>query len=156
MFYLISKITLCLIIAAVFGFIFGWLFKLFFTKNNIKTDLEECLRKYKDMEKENLDLLNKIQKLQLDNKKITDTKSKLAKKTTPKIAKDDLKKIRGIGTILETRLNKLGVFNVAQIATWTEKDVENFSDKIGPFRGRIMRDKWISQAKKKHQEKHRN
>jgi predicted flap endonuclease-1-like 5' DNA nuclease len=119
MFYLISKITLCLIIAAVFGFIFGWLFKLFFTKNNIKTDLEECLRKYKDMEKENLDLLNKIQKLQLDNKKITDTKSKLAKKTTPKIAKDDLKKIRGIGTILETRLNKLGVFNFAQIATLT-------------------------------------
>lgn len=155
MIYLISKIALCLIIAAVFGFILGWLFKQFSKKNNIITDLEECRRKNKDLEKENLDLLSKIQKLQSDNKKITTTSSIRAAKTT-KLAKDDLKKIRGISKILETRLNKLGVFNFAQIAAWTEKDVENFSDQIGPFRDRIIRDNWISQAKKKHQEKYGN
>ena len=40
---------------------------------------------------------------------------------------DDLKRIRGIDTVIETALNQLGVFRYAQIAAWTPEDVALFS-----------------------------
>lgn len=148
MIYLFSKIIICLILAALFGFILGWLFKKLFSKNDLKADLETCRQKYEQLEKENLDLLNKIQKLQSDKKNITKPVSATSAKSVSKAVKDDLKKISGIGKVLESRLNELGIFNFAQISAWTVNDVEKTSHQIGPFRDRIIRDNWIEQAKK--------
>ncbi|MAY63739.1 MAG: hypothetical protein CML29_16170 [Rhizobiales bacterium] len=61
--------------------------------------------------------------------------------------KDDLKKIKGVGRVIETKLNAAGITTYAQIAAWTKKDAESFSEQLD-FRGRIEREKWISQAKK--------
>jgi predicted flap endonuclease-1-like 5' DNA nuclease len=58
---------------------------------------------------------------------------------------DDLKMISGIGPKLEQKLNGLGVWHWAQIASWTPKEIEWVNAEIG-FRGRIEREKWISQA----------
>ena len=62
-------------------------------------------------------------------------------------APDDLKRIRGVGPALERTLNGLGVTQFAQIAGWTEADVERVDGQLR-FRGRIVRDDWIGQAKR--------
>ncbi len=65
----------------------------------------------------------------------------------PKSGKaDDLKKIKGIGKVLEGKLNDLGVHHFEQIANWTQKEV-NWVTTFLSFRGRIEREEWIPQAK---------
>ena len=59
---------------------------------------------------------------------------------------DDLKKILGIGSVLEEKLNGIGVYHYSQIAEFTESDIENINTHLS-FPGRIERDEWIPQAK---------
>ncbi|WP_438749086.1 NADH:ubiquinone oxidoreductase [Pararhizobium sp. O133] len=59
---------------------------------------------------------------------------------------DDLKKISGIGPKLEQVLNGMGVRRYADVALWTDKDVQRFDEQLG-FSGRIARDGWVEQAK---------
>ena len=60
---------------------------------------------------------------------------------------DDLKKIEGIGPVLEKLVNNIGVYHFDQIASWTDADVEQVDALIDKFKGRIARDKWVAQAK---------
>ncbi len=62
-------------------------------------------------------------------------------------AKDDLKRIKGVGPKLEKMLNQLGVASFAQIAAWSEADIDRIDAQLGTFVGRIRRDNWIEQAK---------
>jgi large subunit ribosomal protein L21 len=59
---------------------------------------------------------------------------------------DKLTQIKGIGPVLEKKLNAYGVFRFAQIANWTHKEVDEFSEQLN-FKGRIEREDWIRQAK---------
>ncbi|MFC7290464.1 NADH-quinone oxidoreductase subunit NuoE [Hirschia litorea] len=59
---------------------------------------------------------------------------------------DDLKRISGIGPKIEETLNSLGVFHFAQIAEWTEENVD-WIDAFLSFKGRVERENWISQSK---------
>jgi predicted flap endonuclease-1-like 5' DNA nuclease len=59
--------------------------------------------------------------------------------------KDDLKKITGVGPKLEETLNGLGVYQFAQVASWTNDEVMWVDDNLS-FKGRIERDDWIGQA----------
>ncbi|HRK19988.1 MAG TPA: hypothetical protein PK970_13605, partial [Hyphomicrobiaceae bacterium] len=59
---------------------------------------------------------------------------------------DDLKRIRGIGVLIEKKLNSLGVYTYAQIAEWTSADIEAMSQKLD-FKGRIERENWVEQAR---------
>ncbi len=59
---------------------------------------------------------------------------------------DDLKKIKGIGKVLEDKLNGLGIFHYDQIAAWTDAEVNWVNDHLS-FKGRIQREEWIPQAK---------
>ena len=52
---------------------------------------------------------------------------------------DDLKRIRGIGVLIERRLNSLGVTQYAQMANWSAPDVEKVSQALD-FKGRIERE----------------
>ncbi len=61
--------------------------------------------------------------------------------------KDDLKIISGIGPFIEEKLNALGIYTFEQISRFTKKDVENVTEVIKFFPGRIERDHWIDQAK---------
>lgn len=60
--------------------------------------------------------------------------------------KDDLKKISGVGPTIEKKLNRMGVKSFAQIAAWSKADIEKADAKLN-FKGRIAREKWVSQAK---------
>lgn len=59
---------------------------------------------------------------------------------------DDLKRIRGIGVLIEKKLNALGIYAYDDIANWTAADIERISDALD-FRGRIERENWIEQAR---------
>jgi len=59
---------------------------------------------------------------------------------------DDLKRIRGIGVLIEKKLNAMGVRTYEQIANWTAGDVNRVSDTLD-FKGRIERESWIEQAR---------
>ncbi len=59
---------------------------------------------------------------------------------------DDLKKLGGVGPVLERKLNALGITRFDQVAAFTTEDVAKI-DELLNFKGRIDRDDWIGQAK---------
>jgi predicted flap endonuclease-1-like 5' DNA nuclease len=65
--------------------------------------------------------------------------------TPPAEAPDDLELIRGIGPVLKARLNKLGITTFAQIAAFSEADLQRI-DEVLDFKGRIVRERWVEQA----------
>lgn len=60
---------------------------------------------------------------------------------------DDLKIIEGIGPKLEQLVNSLGFYHYDQIASWTGDEIAWVDSHMKTFRGRIVRDKWVAQAK---------
>ncbi len=65
----------------------------------------------------------------------------------PKGEPDDLKKISGVGPVLEKKLNALGITKYAQVAAFTKAEIDQV-DEVLSFKGRIEREDWLSQAKK--------
>ncbi|MFO1184029.1 MAG: 30S ribosomal protein S2 [Bauldia sp.] len=61
-------------------------------------------------------------------------------------AKDDLKRISGIGKVLEGKLNGLGVTRIKQIAEWLPEDIARV-DQALTLRGRAEREDWVGKAK---------
>ena len=82
-------------------------------------------------------------------KKDADEKPAAKKEAAPKAESgaDDLKKLSGVGPVLEKKLIEAGVTSFAQIASWKAKDIEEFDEKLS-FKGRIEREGWVDQAKK--------
>ena len=62
------------------------------------------------------------------------------------IEPDDLKKIRGIGKVLEGVLNEKGIHTFEQLATLSLDDIESISKELKHFGDRVGRDRWIEQA----------
>ena len=60
---------------------------------------------------------------------------------------DDLKKIKGVGPKFEGLLNSFGIYQYAQLAAFSAKDVEWLAAELGSFPDRIDRDEWVKQAK---------
>lgn len=75
-------------------------------------------------------------------------------KTSNGPQKDDLKKIHGIGPVLERALNKMGTYTFIQIAKWTPSDIARVAQKLDTNPDRIKRDNWVAGAKKQHREKY--
>lgn len=59
---------------------------------------------------------------------------------------DDLSQISGVGPVIVGKLNDAGITTFAQIAAWTDADVEDIEEKLS-FKGRVGREEWIKQAK---------
>jgi predicted flap endonuclease-1-like 5' DNA nuclease len=55
--------------------------------------------------------------------------------------------IKGIGPQLVRLLNGLGVHRFDDIASWMPEDIEMINSHLGQFRGAIIRDEWIQQAR---------
>jgi predicted flap endonuclease-1-like 5' DNA nuclease len=72
--------------------------------------------------------------------------SETGRPTRPGSGIDDLKRIRGIGVLIEKKLNSLGIIHYEQVANWTGADIERISN-ILDFKGRIERENWIEQAR---------
>jgi predicted flap endonuclease-1-like 5' DNA nuclease len=74
----------------------------------------------------------------------------LPQSATPRVLRssrpDDLKRIKGIGVVIEKKLMSMGITQYSHIAQWTERDIEMVSQALD-FRGRIERENWIEQAR---------
>lgn len=89
-------------------------------------------------------------------------RTKVAQPTTPKHVtrepsrrSDDLKKIFGVGPVLERFLNDHGVFWFEQIARWGPADVDKFEGQLRKFSGRITRENWVRSATEEHYKKYK-
>ena len=60
--------------------------------------------------------------------------------------RDDLKRIKGIGVVIEKRLEAMGITSYTQIAAWATSDVDQVSNALD-FKGRIEREQWVQQAR---------
>jgi predicted flap endonuclease-1-like 5' DNA nuclease len=60
---------------------------------------------------------------------------------------DNLKEIEGIGPAMEKLVNGMGFYHFDQIAGWSDADVAWVDANMTSFKGRIVRDKWVAQAK---------
>ena len=58
---------------------------------------------------------------------------------------DDLKKIKGVGKVLEGKLHEAGIFHFWQVAALKADQIEELEQEMS-FPGRITRDDWVSQA----------
>lgn len=60
---------------------------------------------------------------------------------------DDLTLISGIGGWIQEKLKALDIYTFRQISKFTKEDIDNVTDAIEFFHGRIERDEWVNQAK---------
>ena len=58
-----------------------------------------------------------------------------------------LSTLKGLGPKLQTRLAELGITNVGQVAALTDDEATRLDAQLGPFSGRMSRDRWIEQAR---------
>ncbi|SMX36629.1 hypothetical protein [Maliponia aquimaris] len=65
----------------------------------------------------------------------------------PEDGGDDLKQIKGIGPKLEQLCKSLGIYRFDQIAAWTEAEIAWVDSNLEGFKGRVIRDAWVAQAK---------
>ena len=59
---------------------------------------------------------------------------------------DDLTRIKGLGPKIQSILNEQGITSFAQIAAWSDADIDAVDAQLGKFEGRIRRDNWVEQA----------
>jgi predicted flap endonuclease-1-like 5' DNA nuclease len=82
--------------------------------------------------------------------------SVVAREEVADIAKDNLTLIEGIGPFIEQKLNDIGIYTYEQISQFQDADIEEVTEKIQFFEGRIEKDDWVNQAKSLHQIKLQN
>ena len=78
-----------------------------------------------------------------------------AKKAAPKAAakteaagSDDLTQLTGVGPAYATKLNEAGVTSFAQIAAWTDADIERLDGEISGLQAKAEKGDWVAEAKK--------
>ena len=59
---------------------------------------------------------------------------------------DDLRLLKGVGPKFVARLNELGVARFAQLAALSGTELAHLDERLGPFRGRLARDRVAEQA----------
>ena len=158
MWSIIGQIVCCLILAAILGFIIGWLLRGPFRRNpadglkqgvdNSRGDIYQLNLKLQEQER-------RIKELEAINQGLRASLTACEKgQAAAPLQKDDLKRIWGIGPHIEKVLNSLGIVSFKQIAAFTEQDIKQVEEELEHFTGRIQRDAWIAQARKLHKEKY--
>lgn len=59
---------------------------------------------------------------------------------------DDLTRLKGVGPKFAARLNELGVIRYDQLAGLSATEIAMLDDRLGPFKGRLARDRVPEQA----------
>ena len=90
-----------------------------------------------------LDVVETSKEVEEENPESVGTKPTLFSEAPSE--KDDLKKITGVGPKLEEAMNKLGIYQFAQVASWTNDEIMWVDDSLS-VKGRIERDDWVGQV----------
>jgi len=128
-----SQMILCLLLAALVGFIIGYLFG----RSTCMSD--ECGQTEPKTHEENHATVTE------SHEETTDEKPALL--TSPRNGqKDNLTRIKGIGLKIEEALNEIGIYHFDQIAAWDAENIA-WADRTLGFPGRAEREQWVAQAK---------
>ena len=111
--------------------------------NNGKSDGKPEVGHEGDVEEE---LLTEGATIEIPRDKNAVNSGKLMFVTSSDAAPDNLKRISGIGRVLEKVLNDLGICHLRQIADFSREDVDWVDNHLS-FSGRIDREDWVGQAK---------
>ncbi|PTB83816.1 hypothetical protein C9926_00940 [Sulfurovum lithotrophicum] len=136
-----SEITLCLLLAALIGFILGFIVAKASGKKSSRkktTEKEENTSPQKEKV-----LLNSED---LEEKSTTDTNKPVILSAPKNNKKDVLTQIKGIGPKVEEQLNAAGIYHFEQIANWTEENIAWLEENT-TFAHRAKKDLWVKQAK---------
>jgi len=155
MFEVASQIIICLILAALLGWIIGYLMgKATCSKNR---DCQETKESSHELHIDNNHGNNHSNSNNYGNNNseatplMSETKE-VGKQpvllTAPRNGKkDNLQLIKGVGRVLESLLNEIGIYHFDQIANLTKEEIL-WLDNSMSFPGRIEREEWVIQAKK--------
>ena len=70
----------------------------------------------------------------------------IAPRPGPSGPADDLSRLKGVGPKFVARLNELGITSYDQLAGLNANEAAHLDERMGPFRGRLARDRIIEQA----------
>jgi predicted flap endonuclease-1-like 5' DNA nuclease len=161
-----SQMILCLLLAALLGFIIGYLFgKGTCADDNCGQDdnihqdkvnhTQSAQGLTSSVASESTSSSHKLQAS--SNHSATDTTASIAENTTkhsePKMLTsarngkaDNLTRIKGVGDKIEEELNNTGIYHFDQIANWNTQNIAWADETLG-FPGRVAREEWVPQAK---------
>jgi len=162
----------------MFGaFLIGYFFARWYFKTKMQKTIDECEEEKKNLKLENLEhanstfpsgikavltrdrkgeLIHSIPDVDEDDSTKTETRKSIDISglnfegfgTASEADKDDLKLISGVGPFIEKKLNGIGIFTFSQISKFEKQDIDDVTDSIKFFPGRIERDDLVGQAKK--------
>ncbi len=136
-----AQIVICLLLAALIGFIIGYLFGRNSCSPDISCDEEN------ETPIESRVHSNQLEATEKENVKPLDEGTAPELLDTPRNGKkDDLKKIKGVGVKIEETLNEKGIYHYDQVASWNEENIKWVDANIA-FPGRVKREEWVKQAK---------
>ncbi len=134
-----SQMILCLLLAALLGFIIGYLFGRSSCSDDIQCGSD--------------DSHGESSECTTEESSDAEGSSAEATGTAPLLLseprdgeKDNLTRIKGIGVKIEETLNNQGIYHFDQIANWTEENIK-WVDANVAFPGRVKRENWVEQAK---------
>jgi len=141
------------------SFLIGYFFNKYYFSKKYKGQLDFFKSKCKDLEEESLTTIRAIKTVTRKGESIAyvnqdeEQKSNLAAKLSefikPTIGiKDDLKKIKGIGPLIEAKLNKIGITTYKQLSTLNKNQIDLINLKLKFSPKRIENAAWKTQAKK--------
>ena len=94
----------------------------------------------------NDDLINNEVDYELHRGKIDNLLSTVGAFDPTVQTQDDLKRINGVGPVMEQKLHQLGIFTFEQVSRMTDREYALLDEIIGEFPGRARRDDWAGQA----------
>ncbi len=133
MLYLLFQTALWLFIALFVGIVIGWYLRGFFVS---QTENEVQATAVDDAKSARLDSETEV---------VSDDWRPLGLAQRPENV-DDLKRIKGIGKVIEGTLHELGIYTFKQISSFTPDNVKWVNEHIS-FPGRVEREGWVEQAK---------
>jgi predicted flap endonuclease-1-like 5' DNA nuclease len=154
MIYLAWQTLLWLVLAFLFGLFIGWL--IWARRSDSEAgDLRLQIRDLKD------DLTKCNDNLELYK---TELEEACREESAPPLPSsiptarledaDDLKEILGVGPFLEKKLNAFRIYTFKQVAALTPEATREIGATFGSFAGRIVRERWVEQAKTLHERKY--
>ena len=177
MFWLITQILICLLVAGLLGLFLGWLIwgRRSTPAPDVQTDtaaLDTANARIAELDRELANCRAKVAEMPTLSVPAASASAASASVETTAAAGsatafglfgpvaetpiDDLKVISGIGPVIEKQLAGIGVVTYRQIADFDADDILRVQEAIDFFPGRIEREDWITQAAALHREKYGN
>ena len=136
-----SQMILCLLLAALLGFIIGYLFCKATCSDKLDCDTPEASH-HEESHGETYGLMSEEPETSEDASSVVPERLEGPRGGE----KDNLTRIKGIGLKIEETLNSQGIYHFDQIANWTEENIKWVDDNVA-FPGRVKREQWVEQAK---------